>query len=224
MQGTYGPNEPNPERKSFIGTEPGHVGPDSDHVTGGEHHGARERLSEASREARLRGEHLSEAARERMHRARLRAEEYGEDFGRRARGAGRRLGDYSHRAERGVMETVREQPLVLLALGIAVGAALAALIPGTRRESEAMGRVRRRVTERARDFAEDQLDRAERVAEAAADAARRTAEEQGLTPEAITARAEEARQAVRDVVSAAAEAAREEAAEEQERPAGRRRR
>jgi hypothetical protein len=209
MQGTTGPNEPNPERKAFIETEPGHVGPAGETSSGG-HHGARERLSEVAHEARLRSEHLAEAISEGMRRARHSAEHYGEDIGYRARRAGRRVGTYSRRASGSVAETVREQPLVLLALGIAVGAAVAALVPRGHRESEAMGRVRRRVSARARDFADEQLDRVERVAEAAADAARRTAEEQGLTPEGIRARAEEARRAVRDVAAAATEAAREE--------------
>lgn len=66
----------------------------------------------------------------------------------------------SHGARDGLDWVVREQPLVLGALGLAVGAAIGALLPGTEAEDRLMGESRDAVLHRARAGAEEGLERA----------------------------------------------------------------
>lgn len=78
-------------------------------------------------------------------------------------------------------QMVDEQPLVLGALGLAIGAALGAAIPATRRENEMMGTVRDDLMERAKETAREQAETlkqsAQRVAETAKQEAGRVAGE-----------------------------------------------
>lgn len=89
------------------------------------------------------------------------------------------------RAERvrsGYDALVREQPLVLGAIGLAVGALLAAAAPRTRREDELMGEASDRLAERAREAGKETLEKAKQVATVAKDAASAEAGKQGMSP------------------------------------------
>ena len=108
--------------------------------------------------------------------------------------AGHYAEDLSERAS----ELFERQPLVVGAIGLAAGAALAAVLPMSRREQSVMGPYRDQLYDDARDLADDYWDRAQRAGEAALEAARSTAEEEGLTPEAAR---EGARGAAQDLGS-----------------------
>ncbi len=75
------------------------------------------------------------------------------------------------RAKSGFEYLLHEQPLVLGAIGVALGAALAAGLPRTHREDELMGETRDEVMERARETGKEQLEKAQRAAQAAKDTA-----------------------------------------------------
>jgi len=75
------------------------------------------------------------------------------------------------RVRGGYDSIVREQPLALGAIGVAIGAALAAAVPRTRKEDELMGAASERLTERAKQAGKEQLDKAQDVAKKAAGAA-----------------------------------------------------
>jgi ElaB/YqjD/DUF883 family membrane-anchored ribosome-binding protein len=64
------------------------------------------------------------------------------------------------RARTGYDWIVREQPLALGAIGLAVGALLAAAAPRSRIEDEWMGETSDRLTERAKETGREQLERA----------------------------------------------------------------
>lgn len=134
---------------------------------------------------------------------------------RAARRGGRRLGYKGRRqvsqASRGVQHFLREQPLVLGALGIAVGAALGAGLPATRREDALMGDARDDLIRRGRQAGREQIEKGQRMAGAARDAAMQEATEQGLTPEAAEAQVREAKEKVEKVATSARAAAEEEA-------------
>ncbi len=127
-----------------------------------------------------------------------RAHYYRAEAGNRmARGraaAGHYAEDLTDRAS----ELFERQPLVAGALGLVAGAALAAMLPMSRRERSVMGPYRDQLYDDTRDLAEDYWHRAQRAGEAALDAARSTAEEEGLTPEAAR---EGARGAAQDLGS-----------------------
>lgn len=66
------------------------------------------------------------------------------------------------RARGGIESMLREQPLALGAIGLAVGAMLAAAAPRTRQEDELMGEARDRLAEKAAAAGKEQVDKAER--------------------------------------------------------------
>lgn len=106
----------------------------------GRSYGAEEggRLGEALDAVRERGAHLMDRARERLG------------------GAGESVG---------IGRTLEEQPLLLGAIGLAVGAALGAVLPMTRQEDELMGPARDRLKHQAVAASRAQLERAQRAVE-----------------------------------------------------------
>lgn len=116
---------------------------------------------------------VSEAA----HTAHERASAVGE--GARHIGEGAR--HQWQRARQGYEHTLREQPLALGAVGLAVGALLAAVMPRTREEDELMGETRDRLAKEAMTAAKEQGQKVEHVAAAAGEAASEAAHREGLT-------------------------------------------
>jgi hypothetical protein len=111
-----------------------------------------------------------------------------------------------------------EQPLVLGALGFALGAALGAGLPPTQREDELMGEARDQVVHRAQEAGAEQLDKARHVASAAGNAALDQAHKEGMTQEHADQALREATEKVERVANASVEAAKQ-AAGQPDRPA-----
>jgi hypothetical protein len=89
-------------------------------------------------------------------------------IGQAARNQAERVRQQAERVRTGYDSMVREQPLALGAIGLAIGACLAAAAPRTRQEDELMGEASDRLTERAQDMGEEQLQKVEQlIAEAA---------------------------------------------------------
>jgi hypothetical protein len=103
---------------------------------------ARQRISDTTNAARERATRMREGARHQWDRAR---------------------GGYEH--------VVHEQPLALGAIGLAVGALFAALMPRTRQEDELLGGARDRLAEKAKTAGEQQMEKVQRIATAAGSAA-----------------------------------------------------
>jgi hypothetical protein len=96
---------------------------------------------------------------------------------------------------------MREQPLAVAALGLAAGAALAAIFPPTEAEQRTLGPARDALTDAARDMGE-------RMREAAAETGERLkqrASEKGLNTEGMKDLAREAVDTFKDKVSGKAE-------------------
>jgi hypothetical protein len=81
-------------------------------------------------------------------------------------------------------ETFTRQPLLLGAIGLAVGAGMAAGLPATKIETEFAGDAADRVTAQVKDFASEQVDRVTETAKRTLDAVKEEAVTQGLTPDA----------------------------------------
>lgn len=148
---------------------------------GGMARAGRERVSDAALGVRERAAHVGSSVRSQA--AHLR--ERGAEMGGRARGGAGQLGgsarEGAYRARSnmaGMGEMMREQPLLLGALGVALGAALGSMLPPTRQEDEWMGDTRDRFARQARDQMNEGLERGRRVAEAAGDAAQEEARRQ----------------------------------------------
>jgi hypothetical protein len=103
-----------------------------------------------------------------------------------------------------------EQPLVLGALGFALGAALGAGLPPTHREDELMGETRDHMVQRAQELGEEQLDKAKQVASAASSAALDQAHQEGLTQERADQTLRQATEKIERVANASIEAAKKE--------------
>lgn len=112
----------------------------------------------------------------------------------------------------GAFEYLRtEQPLLLGALGFALGAALGAGLPPTQREDALLGEVRDAYVEKAQAFGEEQLDKATQVATAAGRAAQTQAEQEGVTPPGMPQHLRDAAGKAERVAHAALEAGQEAA-------------
>ena len=68
------------------------------------------------------------------------------------------------RARGGIDYMIHEQPLALGAIGVAIGAVLAAAAPRTRKEQELMGEASRDIAEKAKAMGSQQLEKAKEVA------------------------------------------------------------
>jgi ElaB/YqjD/DUF883 family membrane-anchored ribosome-binding protein len=78
---------------------------------------------------------------------------------------------------RGLFDFVREQPLVLAGIGLAIGAALGAAVPVTRTENELMGEKADELKERMGEMASEQYDKAQEVVGSAYEHAKKEAEQ-----------------------------------------------
>jgi hypothetical protein len=80
-------------------------------------------------------------------------------------------------------ELMREQPLVVGALGLAIGAAMAALLPRTQAEDSAMGEVSDAVKKAVGETTQEELDKAKAVAGRIVEETKSAAQREGLSPE-----------------------------------------
>ncbi|MCR5875095.1 DUF3618 domain-containing protein [Phenylobacterium sp. J426] len=78
-----------------------------------------------------------------------------------------RAGDLGHRAQVRYQETLDTEPLIIGAIGLAVGVAIGASFPATRTENRYIGPHRDKLVGRGRDLAKTSLDEARTVAERA---------------------------------------------------------
>jgi hypothetical protein len=102
-----------------------------------------------------------------------------------------------------LQELFRTQPLALGAIGLAIGAGIAAALPTTELEREYLGETSDAVKEKAQEFASDQTVRMKEVAETAITAATEEAARQGLTVEGAKSAASDLSAKVGRVVDAA---------------------
>lgn len=88
-------------------------------------------------------------------------------LGSAASAAQARAGQYGRQAQQRFQETLDTEPLILGAIGLAVGVAVGASLPTTRTESRYMGPHRDKLLGKGRDMAKSSLDEARAVAERA---------------------------------------------------------
>jgi ElaB/YqjD/DUF883 family membrane-anchored ribosome-binding protein len=146
---------------------------------------------------------------------------------------GRRAADAGYMAQRRVSDVFEQQPLLMGAVGLALGAAIGALLPSTEAEDRLMGETRDEVAARAAELAGDAYEKAreaagehvERAREHLGEAYERTRErigESGLSPRegasALGEVARDLRQAVERTAHDVAESLKE--GTDKSRPSG----
>lgn len=90
--------------------------------------------------------------------------------------------DVGDRVKTTLLDALEREPLVLGAIGVAVGAAIGAMLPATRTEQEYLGKTARKVRDTAATAFSDGVEKAKDVASDVYSAARSEADRQGLIP------------------------------------------
>jgi hypothetical protein len=106
-------------------------------------------------------------------------------------------------ARDGLTELFRAQPLALGAIGLTIGAGIAAALPTTDVEDAYLGEVSQTIRKQAAEIASQQVNRATALASDVAEAAAAEARNQGLTPDGAKAAAEDIKGRVGRLMDAA---------------------
>lgn len=129
-----------------------------------------------SEELKHRGAAMSHELKGKMSSARDRASAAGEDLRHRASSTSHQLRDSAGHAREGLSHTMdsarsnfehymREQPLAMGAIGIALGALMGASLPRTRTEHEMMGGISERARNKASEMAQEGYQKASEMGE-----------------------------------------------------------
>ena len=197
---------------SSAGSAASHAGQSAADAAGRATHAA----SDAAGRAGHAASSAAGAAADSMRRASHDASDAAWRGGRYAADGARHMGEDAYRmgrrTGRGLMNALQDEPLVFGAIAVAVGAAIGAALPSTRREDEWMGETRDHLRDEALERGRDTLHRAEHVAERAYEAGSEEAEAKGLKPK--PGEGETLAQKAGDVGRAAHDAAKSEAKKE----------
>ncbi len=136
----------------------------------------RARVGERAHDVAVRAGEEAEGLRHRADAFKQRAGETVEQARQRAINAGHRVRESAGQVAGKATDAFESQPLLIGALGIAVGAAIGASIPATRRENELVGPLRDRLKNDAVDFSREQIQRAGDAAHEAIEGAREEAD------------------------------------------------
>lgn len=125
----------------------------------------------------------SEAVTHGLHDARDAAYGAGGSIYRGGAYAGQEAARLGRRARRSFLDTLQEEPLIVGAVAVAIGAAIGAALPATRREDELFGGARDQLLDDALDYGREGVRKAETVASEAYKAGTEEADRKGLKPE-----------------------------------------
>jgi hypothetical protein len=94
-------------------------------------------------------------------------------------------------ARENLTELFKSHPIAIGAVGVAIGAAMAAALPSTESEAAYLGEGSEFVKQKASEFAGDQVERVAELGTKVADAVADEARQQGLTPDGLKSAATE---------------------------------
>jgi hypothetical protein len=164
-------------------------------------------LRSGTRSVRETAEETADTLRGRGNRAMDRISDTGE---RLARGAAEyaedlpdQAADLFDDASSRMTELFKAQPLALGAVGLAIGAAIAASLPTTEAENDYLGESSEFIKQKAAEVAGEQAERASEVGQTVADAVADEAQRQGLTTEGLKSAATELSEKASRVAEAA---------------------
>jgi hypothetical protein len=166
-----------------------------------------DRLSDVTEQASGLANSATRAVRETGAATFDRASRLGSDFAHQASDFGRAIpetgADLFASARSSLTDIFNEQPLMLGALGVAIGAGIAASLPATDIEAQYFGQTSDEFKAKATDYAQQQAGRAQELVRDVAVAAAEEARRQGFTPENLKAAVGEVGEKVKRVVEAA---------------------
>jgi ElaB/YqjD/DUF883 family membrane-anchored ribosome-binding protein len=139
-----------------------------------------EKLSDASQRVRDTASDLGEDVAEAVDQAKDHAQSVRERLADTATHAGHQARNTGRHIAEKTSAYMHEQPLIMTGLGLALGAAIAAILPSTRIENELMGRTADNVRRKIGDTASQQLEAVKESASEFIQKARDVAEREGL--------------------------------------------
>jgi hypothetical protein len=145
-----------------------------------------DRFGRYARDARHRLDDIAEDTRDFADDARDRLSDFASDTIDRAS----HIGDYARsgaeRLQREVVRAADERPMLLGAIGLGIGAAIALCLPGTRMESRLVGARRDELLDELREAGRERLHGAADAVRHAGDAAQARAEKEGLSRRGVS--------------------------------------
>lgn len=166
-----------------------------------------ERFASVSDSAALIADQATRTVRDTGAAALDRAAQFGSGVAESATEFGRAIpdkgSDLFSTARSSLTQLFNDQPLMLGAVGIAIGAGIAASLPSTEIEAEMFGETSDEFKTRAHAFVDEQAETAKTVAKEAVSAVSEEAERQGFTTEGLKAAATELSDRVKRVAEAA---------------------
>ncbi|WP_346795591.1 DUF3618 domain-containing protein [Halomonas sp. Bachu 37] len=188
-------------------------GPSDSHSQGGGSHlggmkdsakGMKDSAKGMKEGAKNKAQHVGDKARDMGSMAREKAQQMGEraqHMGGNMRdktshlqhGTQSAMHDMSHRARRAGSQSsdfIQEHPLVVGALGFALGAALGGVFPSTRKEDEYMGEYRDRALQKAAQTGQEQMDKAQETIHEKAESAKESSQGQDSSQQKDTSRSD----------------------------------
>ena len=144
------------------------------------------------------------------HDMRDRAADVGHSTSERARQAGHGVAEQAGRAQNAIAQVMREQPLIVGAVGLTIGAIIGASLPRSRKEDEVMGEASDLFKATAAGTAREQFAHLEQAGGRIVEKVRGEAEDHGLTSDSMQALVCDIGAKVSAVAAAAKEAVEEE--------------
>jgi hypothetical protein len=114
---------------------------------------------------------------------------------------GAQLQQVGQRAEQTLAETVRHHPVMVGAIGLVIGAVVAAVLPLTRQEEQILGEPAGELKRKAQDLASENFDAVKETASEIYEEAVADVKEHGLSSEGVKQAAETIREGAKDAIS-----------------------
>ncbi|MBR2514264.1 MAG: DUF3618 domain-containing protein [Halomonas sp.] len=138
-------------------------------TSGNEQHGdGKGRISEMTDKAKESAQHLGQKAKQTAQQLGDKAHDMGDNmrdstshFQHGAQDSLHNMGQRTRQAESQISDFYQQHPLVVGALGFALGAALGGIFPATKKEDEAMGEYRDRALHKVAETGQEQMDKAQ---------------------------------------------------------------
>jgi hypothetical protein len=119
--------------------------------------------------------------------------------------AGEQMLQAGQRTQETFIDTVQRHPMIVGAVGLAIGAAIAAALPATRQEEVVFGAAGGAINKKARELASDGFEAAKAAAQDVYRDTVRHAKEQGLSPEGMQEAGKDIGDKVKTVIANATE-------------------
>ena len=140
-----------------------------------------DRLQDTSERVRETAQEMGEGVAEAAERVKQRTQSVAERLTDTAVQTGEQARIAAHQVKEKANTLLHEQPMLMAGIGLALGAAIAALIPVTRAENRLMGETSERIKRRVRDTAAQQFEAAKESAGELVERAKTVAEREGVT-------------------------------------------